>query len=321
MKKLILIVILAVVASKALSDRDEHRNSNDDRWSVRVLCEGREVDQTTGRPIGVHRPRAESFAPPQSPEPPSLTRTVGGDDPNSAAAPPPPRGHRSKRRSQANPTPAPKVVSLLAPDPASKVAPAWFPKGEWEEEGLARPDTSGIRVLLGRLSVSVDRAKDDLRKTVNREIADWLAADVPMTWTPPQKLVDRMIQSTYVQTVLKSLGPKPGEITPDVASTSSLNVETLPELDDLHTLYRAGQKIDFSEARRSDFIERYHRDVASTRMRKMGTIGAVVLAALGLISLYIRTDEATKGYYTNRLRVLAAAGLGVAGTLAYRYWA
>ncbi len=315
MKKLILIVILAVVASKVLSDRDEHRNSNNDRWSVQVQREGREVDPTTGRPIGVQGPRAESFVPPQPPEPPSSIRTIpwhGGDDRDSADAPPPPRGHRSKRRSQANPAPA--------PNPASKVAPAWFPKGEWEEEGLARPDTSGIRVLLGRLSVSEQRAKDDLRKTVNHEIADWLAADVPMTWTPPRKLVDRMIQSTYVQTVLKSLGPKPGEITPEVAPPSSLNTETLPELDDLHTLYRAGQKIDFSDARRAEFIERYHRDVASTRMRKMGSIGAVVLAALGLISLYIRTDEATKGYYTNRLRVLAAGGLGAAGAVAYHYW-
>jgi len=43
-----------------------------------------------------------------------------------------------------------------------------------------------------------------------------------------------------------------------------------------------------------------------------------VLICLAAISGYIRTDEATKGYYTNRLRMLTAAGVGAAGVLIYQ---
>ena len=43
-----------------------------------------------------------------------------------------------------------------------------------------------------------------------------------------------------------------------------------------------------------------------------------VLICLAAVSGYIRTDEATKGYYTNRLRMLAAAGVGAAGAAIYQ---
>ena len=48
-------------------------------------------------------------------------------------------------------------------------------------------------------------------------------------------------------------------------------------------------------------------------MQRLGGGLAVALAGLAVLTGYIRTDEATKGYYTNRLRLAAAAGLGAAG--------
>jgi hypothetical protein len=42
---------------------------------------------------------------------------------------------------------------------------------------------------------------------------------------------------------------------------------------------------------------------------------------LGALSSYIRADEATRGYYTNRLRMLAAAGVGAAGVIIYQMMA
>ena len=45
---------------------------------------------------------------------------------------------------------------------------------------------------------------------------------------------------------------------------------------------------------------------------------AFVLVCLAAVSGYIRADEATKGYYTNRLRMLAAAGVGAAGVVIYQ---
>ena len=55
------------------------------------------------------------------------------------------------------------------------------------------------------------------------------------------------------------------------------------------------------------------------RLGFLGSLLALVLIALSALSAYIRADEATKGYYTNRLRLAAAAGLGVAGVAAYRF--
>ena len=50
----------------------------------------------------------------------------------------------------------------------------------------------------------------------------------------------------------------------------------------------------------------------------LGGALAFVLICLGAVSGYIRADEATKGYYTNRLRMLAAAGVGAAGVVIYQ---
>jgi hypothetical protein len=47
-----------------------------------------------------------------------------------------------------------------------------------------------------------------------------------------------------------------------------------------------------------------------------GTL-AFILTCLAVVSGYIRTDEVTKGYYTNRLRLLAAAGVAGAGAVIY----
>ena len=325
MKKLALIVLLAVVASRVLADRGKHHHPNAPH-STTNLTTWFDDDPPAPPPV-LPAPRpAEEPAPGirtvpwRGGETPTANRTPdarGGDSkflikPAPEFAPavpaPPGRASRSKRRATVTPNP---------PAP-SKVAPPWFPKSDWEEEGLARPDAAGVRILLGRLSASEERARLDLRKTVNHEISDWLAADVAMTWTPPQKLVDRMVLGTYVQTVNQSFAPKPGEITPEVPGSSG---EIVPELNEVYTLYRAGQKLDFSATRRAGFVEAYQRDVASLRMRKFGSVIAVVLALLAVTSFYVRADEATKGYYTNRLRALATLGLGAAGAVAYHYWA
>ena len=54
------------------------------------------------------------------------------------------------------------------------------------------------------------------------------------------------------------------------------------------------------------------------RLVKLGGSLGFILICLAAISGYIRADEATKGYYTNRLRLLAAAGVGAGGVLVYQ---
>ncbi|MFO0954570.1 MAG: hypothetical protein U0835_26090 [Isosphaeraceae bacterium] len=63
----------------------------------------------------------------------------------------------------------------------------------------------------------------------------------------------------------------------------------------------------------------YRHEQTVTKLGLVGGVLALVLALLATVSGYIRADEATKGYYTNRLRVAAGAALGAAGVVAYRW--
>ena len=75
---------------------------------------------------------------------------------------------------------------------------------------------------------------------------------------------------------------------------------------------------DFSPRRRAELVEAYNRELVQHRLVTLGGTLAFVLICLAAISGYIRADEATKGYYTNRLRMLAAAGVGAAGVIIYK---
>ena len=109
-----------------------------------------------------------------------------------------------------------------------------------------------------------------------------------------------MTLASYVQPVAESLS--------DVSK----------DLDDLYTLYRAGARLDFSPARRAEVLAVYEHDLVRERLVKGGALLGFVLFVLAVLAGYIRTDESTKGYYTNRLRMLAAAGVGAAGVVVYR---
>ena len=290
MKKLALVTLLAVAASWLLL-RGRRAAAGPRRPPARVS--GPAHESSTGSPA---RPA------PTPPEPPS--------PPEAIQHRPLAQGRRTGRSGR----PAPAATAEPRP------APSWFPKSEVEEEAKARPDASGIRVLVGRLSASEDRARQDLRKTLEREVSDWIAADVPPSWKVPAPLIDRMVRGTYVQKVTRSLKPTAGEPRPwprgRAASTAGL-----PGLDDLYTLYRAGQQLDFSPGRRA----RDRRDLppgprhpADAAARRGPGPGPGLLAVM---TGYIRADEATQGYYTNRLRLAAAAGLGAAGVAAYRFLA
>ena len=194
--------------------------------------------------------------------------------------------------------------------------PSWFPQSESEEEAKARPDDAGNRVLVGRLSASEDRARQDLRKLLEREVADWLAADVPTSWKLPEAEINRLVRSSYVEKVARSFKPAAGDALPGLEAPA--DPETAG-LDDVYTLYRAGQKVDFSAHRKARYVETYRRQIATRRMQRLGGGLAVSLGLLLVLTGYIRADEATRGYYTNRLRLAAVAGLGAAGVAAYRF--
>jgi hypothetical protein len=295
MKKILLVTVLAVSASWAV--RELRQSSSDPRDSL-VGFQARHDD---------HRPsRIVDLDEPVEPIPPV--------PPLKPVEPPRPRSIRSMLRKPGKPNrPAPAEAIAKAPS-----IPSWFPKTEVEEESLAKPDASGSRVLVGRLSASEDRARQDLQKLVEREVSDWLAADVPPSWKLPAPLLESIVDGSYTQEVARNLIPTATESGSESEATATPEI---PGLDGLYTLYRAGQKLDFSSERRTAIVAEYHRELATQRMQRLGGGLALALVGLAVLSGYIRADEATKGYYTNALRLAALAGLGASGVAAYRMFA
>lgn len=138
---------------------------------------------------------------------------------------------------------------------------------------------------------SVERLENDLTVQVKRAIVDWLAQDgVPASWTPPKGLVESMLVG------------KPA-------------VEPV-QWKDLQ-VFRASRQVDFSPSKKAELLEVFHRQQAGRRLAILGGGLVFVLSLLGAVAGYIRADEATRGYYTNPLRLVAAAGVLTAGAAVY----
>jgi hypothetical protein len=148
------------------------------------------------------------------------------------------------------------------------------------------------RWVVGLLSVTEERARAEARTKLEQEVADWLEPhNVPRSWAPPARLIDGMIRESKVARVDKDYG----------------------------TLYEVRLRPDFSPERLATLRKVYQDQVVRGRLVLLGSILAFVLTCLAALTGYIRTDEATKGYYTNRLRMLAAAGVGAAGVAIYHW--
>jgi hypothetical protein len=137
---------------------------------------------------------------------------------------------------------------------------------------------SGVRSISGRLSATVERARDDARLQLEHEVTEWLTPEVPTQWKPPAHLITRMIHKTDVHPIVRDWG----------------------------TVYEATLETDFSSNARGAIVAAHEREVVARRL--------VTLAVAG----YIRADEATKGYYTHWLRAVAAAGVGASGVVIYQ---
>jgi hypothetical protein len=144
--------------------------------------------------------------------------------------------------------------------------------------------------VTGLISATEERAKAEAHRKLQAKVANWLDPQVPRSWMPPARLLDAMVLQTRIKPVVKDYG----------------------------TLYEAELTIDVSPQRRLQLIEVYNRDLVQRRLIGMGGTLAFILICLGALSGYIRTDEATKGYYTNRLRMVAAAAIGAAGVVIYQ---
>lgn len=164
---------------------------------------------------------------------------------------------------------------------------------EIEQRRAPSPVDPPIRKITSGMMATEERAKADAIRKLEAEIPEWLSPEIPDSWKPSRKLVRSMIRETTYTPVVKDYG----------------------------TLYIAELTADTSSRRREAILAEYRREAVQHRMLALGGSLAFVLVCLAAISGYIRADEATKGYYTNRLRMLAAAGVGAAGVVVYRFLA
>jgi len=156
---------------------------------------------------------------------------------------------------------------------------------------VATTDQAMSRPISGRLSATVERARDDARLQLEREVTGWLTPEVPTTWKPPGSLLTEMIRKTDVHPIVKDYG----------------------------TVYEATVEADFSTRNRERLLEAHRREVVARRLTVLAGSLGFVLACLASLASYIRADEATRGYYTNWLRAVAAAGVGASGVVIYQF--
>jgi hypothetical protein len=152
----------------------------------------------------------------------------------------------------------------------------------------------GYRAIPGDLCATEDRARADARRVLQAKVGEWLAPDVPASWIPPAALLQAMVVETKIDPRVSQRGQEYGPT------------------------YAATLTADFSPRRRAELVDAYSRELVKHRLVTLGGSLGFVLICLAAVSGYIRADEATKGYYTNRLRMLAAAGVGAAGVIVYK---
>lgn len=178
--------------------------------------------------------------------------------------------------------PGTRVTEARATPPTARTSPASMAPAV-----STQPPGSTIT---GRLSATRERAVADARRIMQDSVANWLDPEVPHSWTPPVRLLDAMVVG---EPQVKSIEKPYGEV------------------------FEAKLTVDMSPQRRLALIEVYNRQLVERRLVSLGATLVFVLICLAALSGYIRADEATRGYYTNRLRMLAAAGVGASGVILY----
>jgi hypothetical protein len=188
--------------------------------------------------------------------------------------------------------PGTRVTKAEARPPAAApvaVAPA-APRAAANAVAPAVSIQSSRWAVKGRLSATKERAVADARRQLRDDVASWLDPEVPRSWVPSVRMLDAMVvQGPELKTVQKSYGE----------------------------LFEATLTVDASAQRRTTLVEVYNRQLVERRLATLGATLVFILICLAAVSGYIRADEATKGYYTNRLRMLAAAGVGASGVIIY----
>ena len=229
--------------------------------------------------------------------------------------PKPPEPPKAPEAPKAPRSPGKRVKKAASKPPTladfNRPMPEWFPRDRAQEADLAKPDPQGRRVLVGPLSASREEARQATLVKLRREVADWISVDVPASWPVADADLDALVRDSYVQPVLFDLEHAGLGLALGAASTSA-------GTDSVYTIYKGAELVDFSDAARDRLVHVYQKQLVRSRMYQGGGVLTFALVCLASVAGYIRADEATKGYYTRRLRLVSLAGVGAAGFAFYR---
>jgi hypothetical protein len=160
--------------------------------------------------------------------------------------------------------------------------------------------------VVGHWRSSEEDARESAFEQAQERLGDWVRAEYPgLNYLPPIDAIKAsLVKGSRVQKYTEAL--------PDEAPTTSEG-GTL----DLSGMRRVTLELELtpdfqSQVRRLDSDLRVHQ-----RMGILGGLLGLVVLGLGSLAAYIRLDEWTRGYYTNRLRLaaLAVVGAGVAAAV------
>ncbi len=142
------------------------------------------------------------------------------------------------------------------------------------------------RTVRGLPMATIPRARDSAKEQLDLALRDWLRPmGLPTSWRPPAEVVDRIVRWDPVETVEHDYG----------------------------TVYIQAIRLDLSDSSRHQLIESFERQEAGRRLLRLGGLLGFILVSLAAVTGYIRADEATRGYYTNHLRLAALASVGASG--------
>ena len=306
MKRLAFWIIVGLVAINVVSRRESrarddrrHRQMPTRTQVIVTNYDSSDDDDSDGTSIVIKRNKAPKPAePPQAPELPRA--------PGVLRAPEAPKAPRIPGKRVKKATPKPPTLA-----DSNRPMPEWFPRDRVQEAELAKPDRQGRRVLVGPLSASREEARQATLVKLRREVADWISVDVPASWPVADADLDALVRDSYVQPVLFDLEHAGLGLAMGAASTSA-------GTDNIYTIYKGAELVDFSDASRDRLVHVYQKQLVRGRMLKGGGILAFALVCLASVAGYIRADEATKGYYTRRLKLVSMVGVGAAGFALYR---
>jgi hypothetical protein len=171
------------------------------------------------------------------------------------------------------PAPPARTVVKTASAGNSKY-PSWVldeTNVDWKENWKANPQQS----------------MDEAVALIAVELGDYLRNQQPsIDWTPPPWFVENLVKRS-VKLKEKPLADAPGA-----------------------KKYRYEGTIELKAADRVEILRHDREFRAQQRMLWLALVVAGIVAFVSVVSVYVRMDEMTKGYYTGWLRVAALGFLG-----------